>query len=317
VHSQRWRALLGVGRPECDLAYHNQLMVLLWSSLASRDVGLATQALSRMRTPPQWSGWVTYVRGHDDIGWAITEEDAAAVGIDAAAHRRFLVDFYAGDFPLSFAQGRRFQENLLTGDARTSGMTAALCGITQARERGDEGLLDQAIRRLVLLYGVIASYGGTPLIWMGDELGLGDDPTWAQDPDRSLDNRWSHRPMMDWDAVARRVDESTVEGRVFGALRHLLQVRAATPELRSGGRTQPLPTDHPAVLAYVRIHPRAGRLLGLANFSDVEASVDLRILADAGLGRARDLLVPGGMIEAEGGRIQLPRLGLRWIAEDR
>ena len=32
-------------RPECDLAYHNQLMVMLWSSLAARDGRLATTAL--------------------------------------------------------------------------------------------------------------------------------------------------------------------------------------------------------------------------------------------------------------------------------
>ena len=39
-------AYLGVGRhegQECDLAYHNALMVLLWSSLASRRVALLTQ----------------------------------------------------------------------------------------------------------------------------------------------------------------------------------------------------------------------------------------------------------------------------------
>ena len=33
-------------RPECDLAYDNQLMVMLWSSLATRDVRLAEQALA-------------------------------------------------------------------------------------------------------------------------------------------------------------------------------------------------------------------------------------------------------------------------------
>ncbi len=38
-------------RPECDLAYDNQLMVMLWSSLATRDVRLAERALSRRRPP--------------------------------------------------------------------------------------------------------------------------------------------------------------------------------------------------------------------------------------------------------------------------
>jgi amylosucrase len=317
VTGGRLRSLLKHGRPECDLAYHNQLMVMLWSSAAARDARLATHALQRMRTPPDWSGWCTYVRGHDDIGWAVDDRDAWALGLDPAAHRRFLVEFYAGDFPGSFARGRRFQENPATGDARTSGMAAALCGITQAREHGSDVLLDQAIRRLVLLYGIICSYGGIPLLWMGDELALGDDPTWQDDPERRVDNRWSHRPVMDWEAAERRHDAGTVEGRVFAALRHLTAVRASTPELRAGGATQPLWADHPAVLAYVRSHPRTGRLLVLASFSDVEASVDMRILSEAGLGPVRDVLTPGGAFDVRDGRILLPRLGQLWLAEDR
>jgi amylosucrase len=80
-------------RPECDLAYHNQLMVMLWSSLASRDTTLARHALSAMRPAPPTTAWVTYLRCHDDIGWAVSDEDARAVGLDPAAHRHFLSDF--------------------------------------------------------------------------------------------------------------------------------------------------------------------------------------------------------------------------------
>ena len=39
-------------RPECELAYHNQLMVMLWSSLAAKDALLATQSLRRMAAIP-------------------------------------------------------------------------------------------------------------------------------------------------------------------------------------------------------------------------------------------------------------------------
>ena len=70
---------LGAGRhegKECDLAYHNVLMVLLWSALASGRVALLTHTLQAMPPVPRGAGWVTYVRCHDDIGWAITEEDA-------------------------------------------------------------------------------------------------------------------------------------------------------------------------------------------------------------------------------------------------
>ena len=62
-------------------------------------MALLTQTLRAMPPVPPGAGWVTYVRCHDDIGWAITEEDAGAVGEDGHLHRRFLVDFYAGEFP--------------------------------------------------------------------------------------------------------------------------------------------------------------------------------------------------------------------------
>ena len=62
-----------------------------------------------MPAVPPGAGWVTYVRCHDDIGWAITDEDAGRVGEDAHLHRRFLSDFYAGEFPGTFARGARFQ----------------------------------------------------------------------------------------------------------------------------------------------------------------------------------------------------------------
>ena len=88
-----------------------------------------------MPAVPPGAGWVTYVRCHDDIGWTITPEDAAAVGEDAHLHRRFLSDFYAGDFPGTFARGARFQPDAATGEARTSGMTASLAGLEAALRR--------------------------------------------------------------------------------------------------------------------------------------------------------------------------------------
>ncbi len=133
-------------RPECDLAYDNQLMVMLWSTLATRDVRLAEAALSRRRPAPGPTSWVTYVRCHDDIGWAVSDADAGAAGLSGAAHRRFLSDFYGSGFPGSFARGALFQVNLATGDARVSGMAASLCGIEAALAGGAPGALSAAVR---------------------------------------------------------------------------------------------------------------------------------------------------------------------------
>src|SRR3954453_2437373 len=186
-------AYLGTGKhegKECDLAYHNVLMVLLWSALASRRVTLMTHTLRAMPRVPPLAGWVTYVRCHDDIGWAITEEDAAAVGEDGYLHRRFLADFYAGDFPASFARGARFQPDPRTGEARTSGAAASLAGLEEALESDDEAGVELAIRRILGLYAVAFAPGGRPLLYMGDELGLGNDDAHPHDPPRPDANRW-------------------------------------------------------------------------------------------------------------------------------
>lgn len=300
-------------RPECDLAYDNQLMVMLWSALATRDVRLAEAALSRRRPAPGPTSWVTYVRCHDDIGWAVSDADAGAAGLDGSAHRRFLSDFYGSGFPGSFARGALFQDNPATGDSRVSGMTASLCGIEAALEGGDPRGLTAAIRRLESMYAIAFSFGGIPLIYMGDELALRSDAGWAADPAHKHDNRWIHRPLMDWDAAARRHDPGSLEGRVFAAIRGLSAARRSLLALRSGGRTELLPTENRSVLAYRRAHPRSAPFLALTNFSDVNQPVDAGIIARAGLYEPAHVHSSTGQLSISAGRIELAPWSFLWL----
>ena len=300
-------------RPECDLAYDNQLMVMLWSALATRDVRLAEHALARRRPAPLPAAWVCYVRCHDDIGWAVTDADAAAAGLDGFAHRRFLSEFYAGRYPGSYARGAVFGANAATGDMRISGTTASLCGIDRALADGDEAGLAAAIRRLESMYAVAFSFGGIPLVYMGDELALRNDAGWAADPAHAPDNRWMHRPPMDWAAAARRADPQTLEGRVFAALRGLAAARRGLLALRSGGQTTILPTGHPSVLGYRRAHPRSSPLLALTNFSDSAVSVDAGVLGQAGLRQPEVVHWSSGQPVPGLDRIDLPAWGFAWI----
>ena len=300
-------------RPECDLAYDNQLMVMLWSALASRDVRLSERALSRRRPAPEPTAWASYLRCHDDIGWAVSDADAAAVGLDGFSHRRFLNDFYAGRFPGSFARGALFQENLVTGDARISGTAASLCGIQTALAAGRQDELSLAIRRLESMYAVAFSFGGIPLIYMGDELAMLNDPRWSEDPAHGDDNRWLHRPAMDWAQAARRSDPDSVEGRVFAAIRALIAARRALLALRSGGDTEILPTENRHVLAYRRAHPRSAPFLSLTNFSDYPQTVDGGLVARARLHEPRHVHSTTGEAVMAAGRIELPPWSFAWL----
>jgi amylosucrase len=303
-------------RPECDLGYDNQLMVMLWSTLATRDARLAVQALSRKRPAPPPTSWVTYVRCHDDIGWAVSDEDAERVGLNAYQHRRFLNDFYSGEFPGSFARGALFGANPATGDARISGAAASLCGIEAALPSSDPAFLDMALRRLETLYSVAFSFGGIPLIYMGDEIALRNDPHWWDDPAHADDNRWMHRPPMSWDAAARRFDPTSVEGRAFAAMRQLVNARRGEVALRAGGDTAVLPVASQHVLAYRRVHPRSAPFLALANFSDHPTWLDSEVIGRAGIRSPRHVHSTVGSLTRHDAMIELPAWGFVWIVDE-
>ena len=120
---------LGVGKHAgkvSDLAYQNSLMVQIWSALAAKDTRLFCAAMNRFPAKPPTTVWGTYLRCHDDIGWAIDDGDAASVGLNGFEHRRFLADYYAGLYPMSDARGLVFQENLVdrrSPDQRHSSIT--------------------------------------------------------------------------------------------------------------------------------------------------------------------------------------------------
>lgn len=297
-------AYLGVGEHAgrvSDLAYHNSLMVQVWSMLACGDTRLATHALQRLPQPPATTAWITYVRCHDDIGWAIADDDAHAVGTDPVAHRRFLSDWYAGTFPGSWARGLVFQHNEATGDRRISGSLASLAGL----EAGDPG----AVPRILLAHAVVLSYGGLPVIWMGDELGLLNDPHWADDPDHAADNRWVHRPPMDWEQVASGQDPHGIGA----GLRHLLDVRRGLPQLHAAVPTEVWDPRDSRVLLVVRRH-LDGPLLAAHNVSGEEAWVADDVLHWLGLHvpGLRDALT-GRAPELHGGAVRLAPYASAWL----
>lgn len=275
---------------ECELAYHNVFMVMLWSSLAERKVNLMTHALQQMPDIPGGASWISYIRCHDDIGWAVTEEDAAAVGLNGFAHRSFLSDFYSGRFSGSFARGATFQYNPKTNDRRISGSLASLAGLEAALEEHDWKEIELAVRRILLLHNMIFAFGGLPLIYMGDEIGLLNDDSYLQNPDLAGDNRWMHRPYMDWELAGQRHEAQTVAGRIFQGIVRLAEARRRTFALHAQAASYPVWTDNDHVFGLIRHSPR-GRFLILANFSEAPQTVPTARLDEMGFnGRLHNTL---------------------------
>jgi glycosidase len=260
---------------ECQLSYNPLIMALLWNSLATRKVRLLSQALATRFKINSGTAWVNYVRVHDDIGWTFSDEDAAMLGVNGNDHRRFLNEFYRGRFNGSFARGLPFQENPVNGDCRISGTCASLAGLEKAlHEEGDKEV-ELAIRRIHLLYGIVITIGGIPLIYLGDEIGTLNDYTYRDDFAHERDSRWVHRPRADWKKYAKRNDTKTIEGRVFQGLKMLIELRKQHSAF-TGGELEIIPTDNEHVLGFMRTY--AGkRVVVIANFSEKPQVIYLRI----------------------------------------
>jgi amylosucrase len=266
---------------ECQLSYNPLLMALLWNSLATREARLLDQALRERFKVDAGCAWVNYIRSHDDIGWTFSDEDAARLNINGFEHRRFLNAFYTGRFPGSFARGLPFQENPKTGDARISGTCASLAGLEKALREETPAEVEMAIRRILLVYAVILTVGGIPLIYLGDEIGMLNDYTYRQDPAKAKDSRWAHRPRADFSKLERRGEIDTIEGRIFQGLQHLIHLRKETPAF-AGGQLQVMDTGNSHVLGYVRTC-RQRSVLVFANFTEAEQLVHANMLRLYGL----------------------------------
>jgi amylosucrase len=227
--------------------------------------------------------------------------------VSGPAHRSFLSDWYSGDFPGSPARGLVFQYNPVNGDRRISGTSATLAGLEAAGD--DESARSSAIARILLAHELVMGWGGIPVIWSGDELGMPDDPAWAAEPGHESDNRWSHRPRIDWSLASARSDRSSVPGRVFGELARVARIRAALPQLHASVEAEILPLHGPGVLPVIRRHP-VGDHVGLYNVTG-----DWRPYPAAGIVRdgAREVLSEVALVPDEQGLLWIPPLSAWWI----
>ena len=233
--------------PECHLAYHSTLMTAGWAALAEQDASLVRAVADATPALPAGTSWLTYVRCHDDIGWKHLLPEAGRIDRLAA-----IADFYNG--ARGFADGVAFQ-----GGLATNGTAASLCGV----EHGDP---EFAIRRVLLLHALALAFGGLPMLYMGDELGMVNDHGYAIDPARAHDSRWVQRAAFPDSASA----PDSPGGRIHAGLRRLVALRGRLPDLAAGAPRTVLETSDRALLALAR----GTRFLGLFNFSDRDVAAE-------------------------------------------
>ena len=253
--------------PECHLAYHSTLMAAGWAALAEQDTSLLRSVIASTPPLPAGASWLTYVRCHDDIGWNVLRAEATADTPGDPSTRLATIARFFGD-GASYAAGVPFQTSAGHAVHGTNGSAAALAGLEKAADAQAE---DDAVRRLMLLHGLAMSFGGLPVLYMGDELGMENDHAYLTDPARAHDTRWVQRAPFDVARCASRHDPLTRAGKVWLALQDLIEQRRTRPALAAGVPCELLATAHPAVLAF----RRGTRFMNLSNFSAQALQVEL------------------------------------------
>lgn len=128
---------------------------------------------------------------------------------------------------------------------------------------------------------MVFGFGGIPLLYMGDEIGLVNDESFHKDPAKAEDNRWIHRPSMNWvaaeaatgPAVAKSTPAARVAQTIRSSIQHLITIRRSIPSLHAAVATDVRAGRSQGVAIFDRRHP-AGHLVQVYNLSDAERFVD-------------------------------------------
>ena len=123
---------------ECHMAFHFPLMPRLFMAVASEDRHPITDIMRQTPEIPSNCQWAIFLRNHDELTLEMVTD----------RERDYLWDFYAAD--------RRMRLNL---------------GI----RRRLTPLMENDRRKIELLNSVMLSMPGTPVMYYGDEIGMGDN----------------------------------------------------------------------------------------------------------------------------------------------
>ncbi|HEY5744357.1 MAG TPA: amylosucrase [Terrimicrobiaceae bacterium] len=252
---------------ECDFAYNATHMAVQWDALATADTRVLLAAQHEILQKPYGASWITYTRCHDDIGLAYDDYMIRHAGFSPFEHRKFVQDYYSGSYPASPATGALFSVNPKTNDARISGSLASLCGLEKALSGHDGAAVDMAIRRIIMMQAHSFLLGGIPMIFYGDEVGYTNDYSYLKDPGKSYDNRWMHRPVIDWEKNKRIEEKGSIERRVYTATQQLIALRNKLPMIADMKNLAWLTPHNIHVAGYLRtLEDR--RVYCLFNFSE-------------------------------------------------
>ncbi|HEX7171196.1 MAG TPA: alpha-amylase family protein [Candidatus Limnocylindria bacterium] len=164
-------------------------------------------------------------------------------------------------------------------------------------------------RRMELAYSLLFSLPGTPVLFYGEEIGLGDNLAMAERESVRLPMQWASRPgggftTADESSLPRKPlrdgpfgyrelnveEQRTDRGSFLNWTERAIRTRKEWPEF-GWGEWQVLGTRNPKVLAHVATWDGSSAL-AIHNFSDQPAKASVQLPAEARSGRWRHLFGP-------------------------
>jgi maltose alpha-D-glucosyltransferase/alpha-amylase len=259
--------------PECHMAFDFPVMPRIFYSLRSQQADELVRVLSETTDIPEGAGWGVFLRNHDELTLEMVSEE----------YRQAMYGWYAYD--------PRMRSNI---------------GI----RRRLAPLLDNSRAELELAHALLFSLPGSPFLYYGDEIGMGDN-IWLPDrdssrtpmqwtPDRnagfsSADPGKLYLPVVQslvYNYTLINVESQLAQSRsLLHWVRNVIHVRKAHPTFGLGSLTV-LETDHESVLAFVRSYPGSGTQFGdssedvLCVFSFAHNPVSATITAEQFAGSA-------------------------------
>lgn len=281
---------------ECHMNYHFPLMPRLFLALKKADRGPIEYIMNRTPQIPDDCQWAIFLRCHDELTLEmVTDED-----------RLFMRENYAPDHRARINLGIR---------------------------RRLAPLLDNDLRKIKLMNAMLFSMPGTPLVYYGDEIGMGDN-IW-------LDDRDGVRTPMQWNAdknagfseadadklylpviqdpeynytkVNVEASEEN-EDSLLNWMRQIIDIRKQYKVFGRGSFTF-TNANHPSILSYWREYEDE-KILVVINLSAVDQSVSIDLVKEDYEHQLADLLSSDKLFAQDGfAKLWLKPYEFKWMKE--
>ncbi|MET1045014.1 MAG: maltose alpha-D-glucosyltransferase [Microbacteriaceae bacterium] len=229
--------------PECHMAFDFPVMPRIFYSLRSQQANELVRVLSETTDIPEGAGWGVFLRNHDELTLEMVSEE----------YRQAMYGWYAYDPRMRVNVGIR---------------------------RRLAPLLDNSRAELELVHALLFSLPGSPFLYYGDEIGMGDN-IWLPDRDASrTPMQWTpdrnagfstadpgkvYLPVVQ--SLVYNYSQINVESQLAQSrsllhwVRNVIHVRKAHPAFGLGS-IRVLRTNHESVLAFVREYAGSGTQFG-------------------------------------------------------